>query len=179
MISEQEIHDICKKYDITNYSINPDGSINVRGNVNLSYMALLKLPLEFNIVHGHFYCDSNKLTSLNKFPKFVGGDCNVSYNNLTSLKGSIEYVVGYFDCSCNKLTSLKGSLMGVGYVFYCSYNQLTSLEGCPKDIKDKFHCDNNPLESLKGYDLPYEQLICNDKLKLIRKHKINKTLDIL
>ncbi len=178
MMSEQEIHSICERYEIVNYSINPDGSIDVRGNVNLSYNKLRELPLKFNIVHGHFYCDNNKLTSLNKFPKFVGGDCNISYNNLTSLKGSIEYVVGYFDCSCNKLTSLKGSLLGVGYIFNCSYNQLTSLEGSPKDVKDKFYCDNNPLESLKGYDLPYEQLICNDKLKLIRKTKL-KILDTL
>ena len=45
MISEQEIHDICKKYKIKNYIINPDGSIDVDGNVNISYMELTKIPI--------------------------------------------------------------------------------------------------------------------------------------
>ena len=34
-MNNQEIHNICKKYNITNYSINSDGSIDVEGNVNL------------------------------------------------------------------------------------------------------------------------------------------------
>ncbi len=29
----QKIHNICKKYDIENYSINSDGSIDVDGDV--------------------------------------------------------------------------------------------------------------------------------------------------
>ena len=43
--NEQEIHDICKKYNIENYTINSDGSIDVDGNVNLSKMNLTELPL--------------------------------------------------------------------------------------------------------------------------------------
>ena len=30
-MTEQEIHDICKKYNIKNYTINPDGSTDVEG----------------------------------------------------------------------------------------------------------------------------------------------------
>ena len=35
-MNEQKIHDICKVYNINNYTINSDGSIDVDGNVNLS-----------------------------------------------------------------------------------------------------------------------------------------------
>ena len=31
----ETIHDICKRYNIKNYTINPDGSIDVNGDVDL------------------------------------------------------------------------------------------------------------------------------------------------
>jgi hypothetical protein len=34
--NEQEIHDICKKYYIENYTINDDGSIDVDDNVSFA-----------------------------------------------------------------------------------------------------------------------------------------------
>ncbi len=53
-MTEQKIHDICKKYNIKDYTINPDGSIDVLGNVSLSNNELTELPLKFNIVEGFF-----------------------------------------------------------------------------------------------------------------------------
>ena len=73
-MSEQEIHDICEKYDITNYTINPDGSIDVDGNVNLSYMGLTKIPIKFNKVSGYFDCSYNFITSLEGCPREVVGN---------------------------------------------------------------------------------------------------------
>ena len=52
---------ICKKYGITNYTINQDGSIDVNGSVNLSRENLTKLPLKFNRVSGYFDCSNNQL----------------------------------------------------------------------------------------------------------------------
>ena len=43
-----EIHKICQKYGIENYTINPDGNIDVDGNVSLSNKKLTELP-SFNI----------------------------------------------------------------------------------------------------------------------------------
>ena len=40
-MSEQEIHDICRKYNIINYTINPDGSIDVNGDVYISKTNLI------------------------------------------------------------------------------------------------------------------------------------------
>lgn len=116
-MTEQEIHAICKKYNIQNYSINLDGSIDVDGNVVISDIVLgnvkspniiEKIPLKFNKVNRSFYCNHNELTSLYDCPKEVGG---------------------YFDCCYNKLTSLEGSPIKVGGRFLCFSNELTSLEG--------------------------------------------------
>ena len=71
-MNEQEIHDICKKYKIKNYTINLDGSIDVEGNVNLSNRELDKLPLKFNRVSRIFSCSRNFLTTLENSPIEVG-----------------------------------------------------------------------------------------------------------
>ena len=44
------IDDICEKYKITDYIINPDKTIDVDGDVMLSFSYLSKFPLEFNKV---------------------------------------------------------------------------------------------------------------------------------
>ena len=146
-----DIHSICKKYDIKNYTINPDGSIDVDDNVNLHSRKLIKLPLKFRNVTGHFDCCNNQLTSLEGSPKEIGGNFICSSNQLISLEGCPSYVGGNFDCyHNNKLTSLKGSPKEIGGTFYCHQNKLTSLEGSPKEVGDDFICYSNQLTSLKG-----------------------------
>jgi hypothetical protein len=116
--SEKSIHDICREYEITDYIINDDGSIDVGGNVNLFDRELTKLPLKFRNVSGDFLCHNNKLTSLEGCPLSVGGDFLCSRNKLTSLEGSPSSVGGYFWCFDNKLTSLEGSPSSVSGDFY-------------------------------------------------------------
>ena len=178
-MTKHEIHNICEKYGIVKYTINPDGSIDVDDDVRLHNMGLTKLPLDFNIVHGHFYCYKNELTSLKGSPKKVGGDFYCSYNILTSLKGSPESVRGSFYCSYNKISSLKGCPKYIGESFYCSYNKLTSLEYFPNKIKHEILLKSNPLESLVGFNEDYDKLSCDNKDELIKKHKRSKKLKIL
>ena len=108
------IEKICKKYKIKNYTINPDGSIDVDGNVGFNGMELTKLPLKFNKVTGFFWCMDNELTSLEGCPKEVGGDFYCPSNKLTSLEYSPQKVGGSFGCGNNLLTTLKGAPKKVG-----------------------------------------------------------------
>ena len=118
------IHSICKKYRITDYTINADGSIDVDGNVNLSDNELTKLPLKFRNISGYFSCENNKLTSLEGGPQTVGDD---------------------FYCHSNQLTSLEGGPQSVGGDFSCFGNQLVNLNGFPEYFESEAYLSNNPV----------------------------------
>lgn len=103
------IHSTCEKYGIKNYTINPDGSIDVKGNVKFecrSLNELGRLPLRFNKVTGIFSCYLNALTTLDGAPSYVGKSFICYHNNLSNLKGGPKYVGGRFDCAGNPLTTL-------------------------------------------------------------------------
>ncbi len=129
MMTEKEIHDICKIHNITNYTINPDGSIDVDGGVYLDRRNLDRIPIKFNKVSGSFDCSNNNITSLENAPN---------------------------EC----------------FRIFCNGNKLTSLEGCPK-VSSFISVHYNPLETLEGLIVPYNYLFCDNKEKLIRKHKLN------
>ncbi len=119
--NEQEIIDICTKYNIKKYTINSDGSIDVNGGVYLNNKGLTEIPLKFNRVSGDFDCEDNQLTSLIGSPSYVGGYFDCEDNQLTSLIGSPSYVGGSFSCGNNQLTSLKGSPIIIGgYSHFCN-----------------------------------------------------------
>jgi len=124
--SIKDIHNICEEYGIRNYTINSDGSIDVNSGVSLYDIGLTKLPLKFNKVSGSFICGSNKLTTLEGSPKWVGFD---------------------FNCGSNKLTSLEGCPEYVGGDFYCTFNDIISFEGFPKHVGE-FYCQGNPIAEI-------------------------------
>ena len=150
------IDSICKKFSIENYTINPDGSIDVDGNLYLdldvypSGKKLDRFPLKFRKVNGNVDCSNNNLTSLEGCPQEVGGHFDCSVNKLTSLEGSPTEVGGNFNCEHNQLISLEGSPKEIGGSLNCSYNKLTSLKGCPSKIGRSLNCSYNKLTSLKG-----------------------------
>jgi hypothetical protein len=145
-----EIKDWLDKYGIKNYTINDDLTVDVDGDVDLSYKELTKIKVQFRNVGGYFYCIDNQLTSLEGAPSSVGTGFDCSNNQLISLEGCPSSVGGNFYCYNNQLTSLEGCPSSVGGHFYCSNNQLTSLEGCPSSVGGYFYCYNNKLTSLEG-----------------------------
>ncbi len=110
-----EINASCKKLYIENYTINPDGSLDINGDVDFCAFDLNEIPIQFNIVSGDFICTNNFLKTWDRFPKKVGGRLSIAYNNFTNLDGCpVQYVGGCFDCADNKLTSLKGCPEQIG-----------------------------------------------------------------
>ena len=146
--SNNDIDAICKKFGIKNYTINPDGSVDVNGDVNLSYRELTKLPLKFGRVGGYFSCSDNQLTSLEGAPREVGGDFYCSYNQLTSLEGAPSHVGGHFYCYYNQLTSLEGAPKYVGGDFFCHRNQLVDFRGFPEFFENGISLSDNPIEEI-------------------------------
>ena len=116
------IDEICEKYEIINYTIKDDGTVDVDGSVYLDYCKLTELPLKFGTVTGWFNC---------------------SRNLLTTLEGSPKVVYGSFTCNNNRLTSLEEGPENVGFEFVCSMNKLTTLKGCPIKVTGNFYCYDN------------------------------------
>ena len=154
--NEQEMIDICKEYNIQNYTINPDGSIDVNGDVRLIYMGLDKLPLRFNRVSGNFICARNRLTSLEGSPKYVSGFFDCANNQLDNLEGSPKEVGSDFYCNYNKLTSLNGCSEFISGGFYCQDNNLLTLEGIPLKLGSTLNCHSNKITTLKGFPVYIE-----------------------
>ena len=151
MESKRDIHSICKKWGIENYTINDDVSIDVDGNVNLAYdlyrEELTKIPLKFGNIIGDFECDRNQLITLKGSPKSVVGNFDCSGNQLTSLEYCPESVGGNFDCHSNQLTSLEG-LPEIGGYINCRRNQITDFRGVSEFFEGLFYCEGNPIEEI-------------------------------
>ncbi len=104
-MTNQEIIDICTKYNIEDYTINPDGSIDVNEDVDISYMNLTELPIKFNNVNGFFNCSYNQLKNLNNIPNKINSWFDCSYNHITILNYPDVYGQSY--CHNNPLESLN------------------------------------------------------------------------
>jgi len=125
--SKTDIDSICQNYGIMNYTINPDGSIDVEGSVILSSELLTIIPLKFGTVTRDFDCYNIKLTSLEGSPKKVGGDFDCHNNQLTSLVGCPEVIGGNINCRFNKITDFKGVSEFFEGLFYCEENPIEEI----------------------------------------------------
>jgi hypothetical protein len=149
--SNTEIDTICKKYNIKNYTINSDNSVDVNDNVYFCNKKLESIPLNFNIVNGYFDCNYNHLTSLKGCPVRVGNYFSCYNNQLTSLQYSPQYVEsGNFSCGWNKIESLQYCTELIRDDFYCYDNKLTSLEYHPT-VYGGFWCWNNQINTFENF----------------------------
>ncbi len=165
-IKELQIQNACKKYNIENYTINSDGSIDVDGSdVSLFNKGLTKLPLKFNRISGFFDCSNNKLTSLEGCPNYVGDFFDCSNNKLTSLEGSPDRVIGSFVCSKNKLISLKGLPIIIENNFISSNNPISIIDSSV-EVKGEIYLYNT------NFDDKIKEL-SQEKLRILFEHGVD------
>lgn len=137
--SNEDINFICQKYDIKNYTINEDGTVDVDGEVYLYANNLVKLPLKFGKVTGYFTCSNNHLTSLEGSPYWVGRYFDCSNNELTTLEDGPKTVIGSYYCQRNKLVNFKGWPEDFdGYLFISGNPVYKLLENITNDKRNKF-----------------------------------------
>ncbi len=171
--SFSEISSICKQYNITNYIINNDGSIDVKGDVDLkgklfwdtftitpgygerNNYTLDRIPLKFRNVTGSFDCRFNKIRTLEGCPTSVGGDFFISDNLLESLNGCPREV-GRFLAGNNLFENLEGSPKIVRGDFnvsgeYSKVGKLRSLKGGPISVGGYYSFANNPMFDVQGF----------------------------
>jgi hypothetical protein len=133
--NREDIESWLKKYNIKNYTINDDLTVDVNGSVYISNTSLKEIPIQFNIVNGVFDCSHNELTSLKGCPKEVNGSFYCYNNKLTSLESGPTEVRGNFDCDNNELTSLD-------YLSRININSIYS--DFPKEYVLDFFIKNRP-----------------------------------
>jgi hypothetical protein len=172
--TKEEIKAWLNKYEVKNYTINDNLTVDVSGNVNLFNKQLEEIPFKFGIVNGTFDCSYNELTSLEFSPNKVVGYFDCNHNKLTSLEFCPQKVSGHFICSYNELTSLEFCPKEVGVDFDCSYNQLNDLLYIPSEVKEKVYLEAN--KSLGKYQeiRLYEDLMKANKLYKLEKELSNK-----
>ena len=163
--SESEVAKICDKYDISNWTLNSDGLVDVDGDVNLYGMisreSLVKLPLKFGEVTGHFTCNGNKLTTLEGAPHTIGGFLSCENNQLTSLEFAPKSVGRYFTCHSNSIRSFEG----LGYIkgdFWCRHNPVWEIWDIINNKSNKFDNEKmdffNDLDIIRGEEIAIERL---------------------
>lgn len=133
--------------------INPDGTVDVEGNASSVYTKIEKLDIKFGSVGGSVWFTSSRLTSLEGFPKYVGGDFNVRESiRLTSLQGGPDIVEGDVNLfGCTSLTSLEGGPHFVRGTYYCGATpKLSNLIGCPVTMGQGIQCPGSGITSLDG-----------------------------
>lgn len=170
-----DIEKICEKYNIFNYKINKDNSIDVQESVDLSSCGLKKIPIKFNKVLGNFHVSYNSLKDLENSPNLVYGDFNCNYNKLTSLKGSPRSIWGDFDCSNNK------ELKSIDFLPKIIYRSFYIIKTGVEDIYNESLINNSifydrHLSGLKfiGYEtINHKEWLLSEK----RKRNIGKILN--
>jgi hypothetical protein len=141
-------------YDVENYEINDDGSVDVDDTIIITNASYRKLPIRFNIVKGSFHIQQSHLATLEGFPKEIGGDLRIGQCKIASLEhGPIKVGKDYY-VNDNRLTSLKGAPPKIKGTFDCSNNDLDDLKFCPSEVGNFFNASNNYIESLD--DCPKE-----------------------
>jgi hypothetical protein len=125
----EDIHTICRRYEIKNYTINSDLSVSVDDGVYLNGKGLTKLPVKFKEVSGHFWCYNNDLTSLEGCPERVNYWFWCYNNDLTSLEGCPKYVNGSFACNNNNIYTFEGipDYTHIGGNFWCAGNLVDNI----------------------------------------------------
>ena len=172
--SFEDIDEICKQYDIKNYTINTDGSIDVDGIVNLWNKKLAKLPLKFNKINGDFDCDDNKLTSLEGSPVEVNGNFLCHNNKLTFFQFAPKIIRGDFICTDNNIKTFEYFPSFVKY-FNCIGNPIWKIWNLFKDTS-KIELLND-FDIFRDEDTDQPAIVMdrlNDFLLTIGKPTVNK-----
>jgi len=153
----------------SNWNRNPDGSVNVEGDLNFRGLELNKIPIKFMTIKGSCDLSHTHLTSLVGSPQEVIGDFLANDNDFATLEGAPQVVSGRFDVSNNKkLKSLQGGPTKVGGSYIVKGTGITTLEGMPREITalDATGCQ---LTSLIGGPEKCSKMftVCHNKLKTL------------
>jgi hypothetical protein len=111
ILDKKELENIkawCESLEITNYTINSDGSVDIQGDISIDSETMdnqLQFPIKLNIVDGNMIIQNAGITSLINMPHTVNGNFQASNCDLISLEGCPKIIKGDFDFTNNSVSS--------------------------------------------------------------------------
>jgi hypothetical protein len=117
---------LSKTIKITNFTVAPDMSVSVNGDVKVDLQAYKKIPCKFSKVTGNFSWIGGELTTMENCPDEVGGNFSVVNNSITSLMG----------------------LPKVGGDIHLQQNAITSYQGLPSEVNGDLDIYANPASDI-------------------------------
>jgi hypothetical protein len=116
--SQARIEQWLNLEDIKNYTIRPDGIVDVNGSVHVKEFKGTTLPIQFGNVAEFFSCRGTYLTSLQGMPSVIGGSFNCENTHISSLSG-IDKIIKHIGkkFACRKITThILGLLLIEGII---------------------------------------------------------------
>lgn len=149
----REIASICRKINITDYSIDPSDysvSCEVFWCSDLDRLSYETFPIKFGRIQKSFGVFKSELTSLKNGPDWVGGNFLVSKTKCKNLMGGPSQIGAALVLkSMPLLETLNGTIKKCQGVHLHKLDKLSSLEGCPQtDELTIYKC--NKVSSLDG-----------------------------
>lgn len=135
-----EIRAWCSLTDISKYTINSDGSLDVHQDVIIDFNRVDGLPYKFNVINGDFTSDHNELTNMDNMPVTVNGDFSIATNDITSLEGCPRYIKG--DFSFNNNFGLSSTYVG-DYDVIVDGDFFVYDTGLPQEFMDEVENSDN------------------------------------
>lgn len=157
LTNHDQIKEWLDLYGISDYTILPNGHVDVKGVADIVSDTCKYLPVKFNTVGGRLHLVCKQLQTLEGCPHTVGGSFTVSFTNIKTLQGAPRRVEGSFGCSLGNLylESLKGGPKYVGGNFKCfALPKLKSLDYAPLYIGGDFICD----KPFTQEDIPFTEV---------------------
>jgi hypothetical protein len=108
-----EIRQWLDDYRILNYTIRPDGVVDVDDRVDLRHFNETILPIQFGTVTGRFDCSHSTLASIKGMPQFIGLGTNLTFSDIKSFSGIdkiIKQINGAVNCDPD-VTHILGLLL--------------------------------------------------------------------
>lgn len=166
----RNIKEVLDQYNVVDYTINNDGSVNLTKDITFFKKNLDKIPFKISIAPRVLDFSFNNITSLEGSPK----ECNVVFyamNNISDLTG-VPVVSKLLSLSNNKLEKLNFPKGFKTDELLLNHNNIYELTGIPSDFSGKIFLNQNPIATCFKTNDGKDVHVFNS-LKIIKDKKVN------
>lgn len=166
----KNIEEVLDQYNVVDYSINNDGSVNLTKDITFFKKNLDKIPFSVSKAPRILDYSFNNISSLEGSPE----ECDTIFyamNNISDLKG-ITITSRLLSLSNNKIEKLNFPKGFKTDELLLNHNNIYELTGIPINFNGKILLNHNPIETCFKTNDGKDVHIFNS-LKIIKDKKVN------